>query len=131
MKTAIAISTLLLALPLTACGEDTPAVCTSADDLKASVNDVKKIDVDSSSALTDLKSALKQVRSDLADVKADAKSEFSSGLDAVDKSYAALKTSIEAAATTPGTDTLAAAGAALKAFGTSVQNLITDIQETC
>ena len=72
MKLAIALTTLFLALPLTACSEDTPAVCGSVDDLKTSVAEVTDIDVSSSSALTDLQSGLTAVESNLADVKSDA-----------------------------------------------------------
>lgn len=131
MKPAIALTTLFLALTLTACSEDEPAVCTSVNDLKASVDDVKEIDVDSSTALDDLESGLTAVGDNLADVKADAKSEFAAPLDAVETSYAALETSIETAATDPSAATLAAAGSALSAFGTDVQALIDDVQSTC
>ena len=53
---AAAVMTLALSTPLAACGEDKPAVCSSVDSLKSSVNDVKKIDVSSSTALSDLES---------------------------------------------------------------------------
>ena len=101
MKPAIALATLLLALSLTACSEDKPAVCSSVDDLKTSVADVKDIDVTSSSALTDFQSGLTAVQNNLADVKADAKSQFASPLAAAETSYAALESSVQAATTNP------------------------------
>ena len=60
---ALAVSTLMLATSLTACGEGTPAVCGSVDDLKASVKKVQDIDLTSSGAPSDLKTGLKAVKS--------------------------------------------------------------------
>lgn len=131
MKPAIAGTALLLALCVSACSEDKPAVCTSVDNLNASVRDVKKIDIASSSDVAELQSGLKTIKGDLAKVKTDAKSEFSSQLDTVETSYATLKTSVEAAATDPTGATLTAARSALRRFGTDVQALISDVQSTC
>ena len=132
MKPAVAVTTILLALSLAGCGgEDKPAVCSSANDLKKSVEDVKKIDVESGDALADLKSALKTIESDLTAVKKDAKSEFSDQVDAVVSGFAALKSSVQTAAASKSADTLATAGAAISAFGTSVKTLVNDVQETC
>ena len=125
------MTTLILALPLAACSEDEPAVCGSVDDLKASVDDVKEIDVTASDDLTDLQSALTAVENDFAEVKADAKSEFAAPVDAVQTSLTALKTSVQQAQSAPAADTLAAAASALSAFGTEVQTLIDDVQSTC
>jgi hypothetical protein len=122
---------LILALPLAACGEDQPAVCGSVDDLKSSVDDAKKVDVTGPDVLTDIQSALKAVEGDFADVKADAKSEFSAPVDTVETSLAALKSSLEQARSAPAADTVAAAAAAVSAFGTAVQTLIDDVKSTC
>jgi len=134
MKPAIALTSVFLAVSvgsLAACSEDKPAVCTSVDDLKASVEDVKDIDVQDSSALTDLKSGLTAIQGDLDAVKADAKSEFSSQLDAVETSYTAVQTGVEAATADPTAATLSTAASALSTFSTDVQTLISDVQSTC
>ena len=131
MKTAIALTTLILTLPLAACSEDEPAVCGSVDELQASVDDAKEVDVTASDDLAGLQSALRAVESDFADVKADAKTEFSAQVDAVETSLAALQTRVEAAQAGPAADTLAAAGSALTAVGTEVQKLIDDVKSTC
>ena len=127
----VAVMTLALATPLTGCGEDQPAVCSSVDDLEASVEDVRDIDVTSSGALGDLESGLEAVGSDLSDVKADAKAEFSSQIDTVQASYDALSASVDAAKASASAATLSAAATALSAFGSDVRTLITDVQETC
>ncbi len=132
MKPAIAVTTLLLALSLTACGgEEEPAVCNSSKDLKASVEDVKKIKVDSGTALADLQSALKAIETDFTAVKKDAENEFSDQLNAVETGFAALKTSVQTAAASTSAETLATAAAAISAFGSTVKTLVNDVQKTC
>ena len=114
MRPAIAVTTLLLTVSLAACGgEDEPAICNSSNELKTSLNDVKKIDIGSGTALADLKSALKEVRSNLATVKEDADAEYSDKVKAVESGYAALKTSIQSATSSTSAATLAAVGAAV------------------
>ena len=127
----VATVALLLGVTLVGCSDDKPAVCSSVDNLKTSVDDVKNIDVSSSSAASDLESGLATIKSDIADVKADAKSEFSSQLDAVDSAFATLTTSVDAATADPTATTLAAVGAAVDPFLTAVQNLADDVKSTC
>jgi soluble cytochrome b562 len=132
MKLIVAAAmTLALSTPLAACGEDKPAVCSSVASLKSSVNDVKKIDVSSSTALSDLESAVKAIASDVSDVKANAKAEYGTQADAVQSGYDALIASIDAAKASTSAATLTAAKTALSSFGTSVQTLVTDVKETC
>jgi hypothetical protein len=125
------VATFALSASLAACSEDEPAVCSSVDSLKASVDDVQGIDVSSSTALSDLESGLIAVGSDLSDLKADAKAEFSTQVDTVQASYDALTASVDAAKASASAATLSAAGTALSAFGTDVQTLITDVKDTC
>ena len=128
---AITVASLAVAASVVSCGQDTPAVCGSVNDLKTSVNNVTKIDVTSSGALSDLKSGLSAVQSDLAQVKSDATSKFGSQINAVEQSYDALKTSVASVQSGATAATLAEAGAALSTFGTDVKKLIADIQSTC
>ena len=128
---ALAVPTIMLAASLVACGQNTPAVCSSVDDLKSSVQKIKDIDPTSSGALGALQTDLKAVASDLAKVKSDAKSEFSKQLGSVESKYSSSKASIQAAVANPNATTVSAAVGALKALGTSVQTLISDIESTC
>jgi hypothetical protein len=130
------VVSLLLGALLVGCGGgngggEEPAVCDSVDSLKTSVDKVKDIDVRSSGALSDLESGLTGIRSDLTDVKSDAKSEFSSQIDTAEKSYGALKTSVEDVKANMSAATLTAAGSALSAFRTDVAKLAQDIGSTC
>jgi hypothetical protein len=126
-----AVITLALATTLTGCGEDQPAVCSSVDDLETSFDEVRDINVSSSSALSDLESGLTAIGSDLSDVKADAKAEFSTQIDVAQDSYDALADSVEAAMANASVATLSDAATALSTFGGDVRILITDVQETC
>jgi len=128
---AVPVITVVLATALTACGEDEPAVCASVESLDASVKKVKAIDVTSSGAISELRSGLTAVGGDLRDVKNDAKSEFAQEIDAVEASYASLRTSLKSAKADTSPTTLGAAKKALSAFGAAVQSLITDVQSKC
>ena len=132
---AFAVVALLLGASLVGCGgdggSDAPAVCGSVDTLKTSVQQLKDIDVTSSSAVSDLESGLTDIQTDLRDVKTDAKSEFSSQIAAVEKAYEALKTSVEAAKADTSAATLAAAGSAVSSFRTHMDKLVSDIEGTC
>jgi hypothetical protein len=128
---AAAAATLLVAAALAGCSEDTPAVCTSVDNLSTAVDDLKNVDVTTSGGISDLQSALATVQNDFATVRTDAKSQFSSQLDAVDTALAALKTSIDAAIANPSASTLAAVGAAAPPAQTALQTLVSDVKSTC
>jgi hypothetical protein len=116
---------------LVACGEDTPAVCGSAEQLQSSFDDLKDIDVAAAGGLDEFKSQFETVDGDLDQLTNDAKSEFSSQVEAVTTTWEALGTSVQAATADPSADTLAATGTALSAFSTEVQALISDVKSTC
>ena len=134
MKARLALTSvsLLLGASLVACGgNDKPAVCGSVDTLKGSIGDLKDISLTSSGALSSLQTQLTTVKTDFDAVKKDAKSQFSTQVTAVDTSYSALKTSADTATSTPTAASIATAAAAAAAFVSSVQTLVTDVQDTC
>ena len=126
-----AASFVLSSAALVACGDDTPAVCRSADQLQSSFDELEDIDVMEENGLDEFKSQLETVDGDLNQLTNDAKSEFSSQVDAVAATWVALGASAEAATADPSADTLAAASTALSAFSTEVQALINDVKSTC
>ena len=128
---ALAVSTVLLGVLVAGCGADDPAVCGSVNDLKSSFDDLKNIDVTSSGALSELQTGLTTLKSDFDQVRTDAKSEFASGIDAVETAYDAVKTAVTAATEDPTAATIGAAASALSSLATEVQALVTDIQATC
>jgi len=133
MKTSLALTTcaLLLGVAVAACGSDEPAVCGSVDDLKASIEDLRSIDVTSGDTLAELENGLATVRSDVDTVKADAKTEYSSELGAVETTYANLTTAVDDARTSPSETTLTAARSAQSAFGSDVDALVSSVEATC
>jgi hypothetical protein len=133
MKQAISlvVSSVMLAASLTACGQGKPAVCTSVNDLKSSVQKVKKIDPTSSGALSQLQTDLKTIKSNLTKVKSDAKSQFATQISNVENSYSSVKSSIQTAAANPSAATLGAAATSLQSLGTAISTLVKDIEATC
>ena len=134
MKARLALTSVsrLLGASLVSCGgNNKPAVCGSVDTLKGSIGDLKDISLTSSRALSSLQTQLTTVKSDFDAVKKDAKSQFSTQVTAVDTSYSALKTSADTATSAPTATSIAAAAVALSAFASSVQTLVTDVQDTC
>ena len=121
----------MLSASLVACGDDTPAVCGSAEQLQSSVDELKDIDVTETNGLDEFKSQVETIDGDLDQLTNDAKSEFSSQVDAVTTTFVALEASVQAAMADPSADTLAAAVTALSAFSTDVQALISDVESTC
>jgi len=124
-------TTLLLGAALVGCGDDEPAVCGSVDELQTSVDNVKDIDVSSSSGVSELESGLADVESNLADVKSEAEAEFSSQLDAVDSALATLKADVDAATTNPTAPAVSEVSSAASAFIAALDTLISDVQGTC
>ena len=121
----------MLSASLVGCGEDTPAVCGSADQLKSSVDKLKGIDVTETNGIDEFKSQLETIDGDLDQLTNDAKSEFSSQVDGVTTAFEALANSVQAATADPSADTLTEAVTALSAFSTAVQALISDVKSTC
>ena len=121
----------MLSASLVACGDDTPAVCASADQLQSSVDKLKDIDVTETNGLDEFKSQWETVDGDLDQLANDARSEFPSQIDAVTKTFEALDTSLQVASDDPSAETLAGAATAFSAFSTDVQALMSDVESTC
>src|SRR6478735_8800370 len=105
-------------LTLAGCGEsdtssETPAICSDAEALKTSTENLKKVDV-TQNGLADLTDSLTQVQSDLKKVTSDAKKQYATEVDSLNASASSLSTSLEAATSSPSAATVAAVGAALR-----------------
>ena len=111
MKSSVALTVvapLLLATSLVACSSEDPAVCSSADDLRSSVDSLKDIDVTSSGAVGELQSGLTKIGDDLKKLKADASSEFDDEVTAAQTAFRSVSSSVDAAKAEPSAATLAA-----------------------
>lgn len=122
---------LMAVLTLASCGgDDEPAVCSSFDSLKASIADLKDVDIDQN-ALTTLQDSFREVQSDLGKVKSDAKAEFGDDVDAVEQAASSVGSSLDAAIASPSGETVAAVGIAVKSLGTSLTSLEDALKNTC
>ena len=106
-------------------------MCSAADDLRTSIDDLREIDVTASGSLDELESGLETVEGNISSVKSEAESEFATQIEAVDTSTAELRSAVDEAKADPTVTTLAAAASALSAFGTDVDTLIDDVRSTC
>ena len=121
----------MLSASLVACGDDTPAVCGSADQLQSSVDKLKDIDVTETNGLDEFKSQWETIDGDLDQLTNNARSEFPFQINAVTKTFEALEASLQAASADPSAATLAGAATAFSAFSTDVQALMSDVESTC
>ncbi len=126
-----AASLVMLSTTLVACGDDTPAVCGSAEQLRSSFDELKDIDVTETNGLDEFKSQLETIDGDLDQLTNDAKAEFSTQVDAVTTTFEALGASVQTATADPSADTVGAAITAMSEFSTDVQALISDVESTC
>ena len=124
---------MVLVATLAACGageDDTPAVCSSVDDLRSSAAALTDVRIERG-ALETLQKAFDKVRSNLSTVVKDAKREYAGEVDTVEKAVSDLRTSLDAAVSAPTAATVAAVGAASKALGTSLKALVDSVESTC
>ncbi len=117
----VGIVTIVLAsLVFAGCGsdEEPPAVCSSVDALKASVETVTTVEL-GQGVLVELRGNLEKVRSDLRTVRDDAGDEYSAEIDSVDQAVEAVGTSVRAAVSSPSSEAITAIGADIDQLGTS------------
>jgi outer membrane murein-binding lipoprotein Lpp len=129
----LSVSALLLASAMLAgCSgdEDTPAICSSVDSLKASVADVTNVDLNPA-ALTTLQDNVDQVRSDLSQVKSDADDQYPTEIAGVDQATSSVTSSLDAATASPSAQTIAAVATSVQALGTSLTALNDAVKSTC
>jgi hypothetical protein len=126
-------STLLLgamSLGLSACGQDTPAICDDVDQLRSSVAKLKDIPLDQG-ALSELSSRLKTIQSDARRLQSDASKQFAGEVAAVRKAGDALGAAIDQAMASPSVATITALRPQLTALGTALGNLTDAVNSTC
>jgi uncharacterized protein YukE len=108
----------------------TPAVCSSVDDLKASVSNVSDVQ-SGENGLNTLKSNLAAVKDDLNQVLADAKSQYSTQVAQIRSDMTSLQSAVDTAQRTRSATDIDGAVTAAKALSTSVKGLGDDVQSTC
>ena len=126
-----ALAALLVSLvPLTACGADTPAVCSSVDDLSVSIEHLGELQL-GENGRAQLESQLADVRTDLAQVRSDADQQYGEQVDDVTAAAADVRTQLKAAKADPSQSTLRPLGAAISDLGSSARALSDAVAGTC
>ncbi len=127
---AAALVALLVALPLAACGTDSPAVCGSVDELSASIDHLGMVQL-GENGRAELESQLAAVRADLAQVRTDADQQYGAQVDAVTAAVADVRDQLEATKAEPSASTLRPLVAAITGLGTAVRALHDAVAGTC
>ena len=130
-RAAAALATVLVTLlPLTACGADTPAVCSSVDELASSVEHLGEIQL-GENGRAQLETQLAAVSADLAQVRTDAEQQYGAQVDAVTAAASDVRQEYEAVKTDPSSATLKPLGAAIAALGSGIRALSDAVAGTC
>jgi hypothetical protein len=121
----------LLAGGLAGCGSnDKPAICSSVDTLKESVQNLKDVQIGAGTLAT-VQSDVSTIKKDLTQVKADAKSQYGAQVNKVQASASTLSTSVQAAKAGPSITTFAAIGTSASTLAADVKTLADDVSSTC
>ena len=127
---ALALSPLVLAVSLTACGGDESDVCSGVDSLKSSVDNLKDVQV-GENGLNALSDGLNQVDDDLDQLSSDAKAQFGDEIGAVTTAVDNLKGAIAGAKSDLSKQSFTDVATSVRAVGTSIESLDQAVQSTC
>jgi hypothetical protein len=120
----------LTALALTSCAGDKPAVCTQADELRTSVQNLKDVNL-SENGVGALSAAMGQVRVEFEQFRTAAGSQFQAQIDAVKAAADQLEASVAAAKAEPNAALLGAVGTSLGGLETAARSLQDAVAGTC
>jgi methyl-accepting chemotaxis protein len=125
----VLIASVVAAMAIAACGGSSkPSYCSSLNNLKTSVQDLKNVKV-VQNGTSALKSALQKVETNANDVVNAAKSEFSSQTAAVGSSVDALKKTVGQLTSNPSA--ISQVPSEVSAVASSVETLVNDASSKC
>jgi hypothetical protein len=125
------LAVLLVSLfPITACGADKPAVCSSVDDLSTSMNQLGELQL-GENGRAQLESQLATVSADLAQVRADAHQQYGAQVATVTAAASNVRERFQAAKADPSQSTLRPLRAAIADLGSGVRALSDAVAGTC
>lgn len=126
-----ALAALLVWLfPITACGTDAPAVCSSVDDLSASMEHLGQLQL-GENGRAELESQLAAVRADLEQVRTDADQQYGEQVAAVTAAANTVRERYQAARADPSRSTLRPLGMAIDDLGSEIRALSDAVAGTC
>ena len=127
---ACALVSLLVALSLSACGTDAPAVCSSVDELSSSIDHLGKVQL-GETGRAELESQLAAVRADLAQVRTDAQEQFGDQVAAVTAAADLVRERYQGAKAEPSASTLQPLRTAIANLGSEARALQDAVAGTC
>ena len=126
-----ALAVVLAALfPVAACGTDAPAVCSSVDDLSASIEQLGQLQL-GENGRAQLESQLATVRDDLAQVRTDANQQYGAQVATVRTAASTVSERVQAAKADPSRSTLQPLRTAIADLGSAVQALSDAVAGSC
>lgn len=111
-------------------GSSKPAVCSSLNSLKSSVNQLKNLNMSNTSA-QDVQQKLANINKNLQQVSKDAKKQHSSEVDAIQHDYESLQTAIKTAESNPSSATIAQVGSELSTLVHGISRYAQNLGSTC
>jgi hypothetical protein len=106
------------------------AICTSVANLKASLQDLKNVNV-KENGTSAVSAQLTKIEQQLQTLKADAHGQYSAQIDSLSTALSGLKASLSAAGSQPNGTTLAAVAASVASVVTTGSDLVTAVSSTC
>jgi len=108
----------------------TSAVCTSTDDLKASITGLKDVNI-TANGTSAVSGQFTKIKQDFATLKADAKGQYTPQVNALSGALDKLGASLDAAKASVNAGTLSALASAAGSVVTAGTNLVTAVSSTC
>jgi hypothetical protein len=130
LRTAGLAAALLTLLPAAACGSEDPAVCSSVDELGASVEQLGVIQL-GENGRAQLESQMAAVSADLAQVRTDAEQQYGAQVAAVTAAAGVVRAQLQAARADPTAATLRPLAAAVADLGSDAAALRDAVAGTC
>src|SRR3954462_12352045 len=128
--TVVTIGALLVVPAVASCSSDKAPVCSSIDDLKGSVQNLRDVNVEQG-AVAEIKTDVAQVQSDFQTVKSDAKDQFSAQITQLSSALVASSNSANAAAAAPSVSAVAGLAVSLTTVSNATKALSSAVADTC
>jgi hypothetical protein len=117
-------------LNIASCGQEKPAVCTGADELRASVRQLQNTNI-SENGLGSLTTALTQVRTELNQFSPTARTQFAPQLDEIRSAVDQTQGAVSTARADPSAAALGQVRVTLGGVQTAVDEFETAVKDTC
>jgi hypothetical protein len=126
----LAVAAPIIATALSGCGDDKPAVCSSLDDVKSSVQSLSSVQV-GDGFVDAARTTVGELRTAVAQLKTDADGEFSSEVTALSGTLSLAANAVTTASADPSAGAVAKVAVAVKNVADAGRSLVTAVEDTC